>query len=189
MVSKAASTANRLSQADEALRGGLAARGVNRLPRGRGHRNVNKNVHRNASNVGNPDRSGPSQGGNARNVGDNGDAVDRINQLAAAVTQMATMLTQINGMPIPPEVQQLGGEIPRVEASHHNENPSGDGRGQAPPVSHRAGNTNRGPEGSRHENEKSHNVADNSQNLSHHGSHQHRDLGNDLNSQLRGQDM
>ena len=36
---------------------------------------------------------------------------------------MAMMLTQINGMPIPPEVQQLGGEIPHLEASHHDEHP------------------------------------------------------------------
>ena len=63
-----------------------------------------------------------------------------------------------------------------MEASHHNENPSRDGRGQAPTVSHRAGNTNRGPEGSSHENERSHNVAKKSQNLSHHESHQHRNL-------------
>ncbi|KAL5564759.1 hypothetical protein UlMin_027923 [Ulmus minor] len=162
---------------------------MNRPPRGRGRRHVNRNVRGNASNLGNPAHSGPSQGGNAGNVGDNGDAIDRINQLAAAVTQMATMLTQINGMPIPPEVQQLGGEIPRLEASHHNENPSGDGRGRAPTVSHRAANTNRGPEGSRHENERSHNVADNSQNLSHHENRQRHDLRDDLNSRLHGQDM
>ena len=187
MVSEAASTANGRSQADEAPRGSLAARGTNRPPRGRGRRPANRNVRGNASNVGNPARSGPSQGGNAGNVGDNGDAIDRINQLAAAVTQMATMLTQINGMPIPLEVQQLGGEIPRLEASHQNL--SGNGRGRALTISHHAGNTNRGLEGSLHENERSHNVADNSQNLSHHESCQHHDLRDDLNSRLRGQDM
>ena len=127
MVSETASTANGRSQADEAPRGSLAARGINRPPRGRGRRPANRNVRGNASNVGNHVRSGPNQEGNAGNVGDNGDAIDRINQLAAAVTQMATMLTQINGMPIPLEVEQLGGEIPRLEASHHN--PSGNGRG------------------------------------------------------------
>lgn len=146
MVSKATSTANRRSQTDEAPQGSQATRGMNRPPRGWGHRHVNRNVWGNASNLGNPAHSGPSQGGNAGDVGDNGDAIDRINQLAATVTQMATMLTQINGMPIPLEVQQLEGEIPRVEASHHNENPSGDGRGRAPTVSHHAGNTNHGPE-------------------------------------------
>ncbi|KAL5579241.1 hypothetical protein UlMin_011683 [Ulmus minor] len=103
MVSEAASTANRHTRADEAPQGSLAARGTNRPPHGRGRQHVNRNVRGNASNVGNPARSGPSQGGNAGNVGDNGDAIDRINQLAAAVTQMAMMLTQINGMPIPPE--------------------------------------------------------------------------------------
>ena len=129
MVSEATSIANGCSQVDEAPRGSLAARGINRPLRGRGRRPTNRNVRGNASNVGNPARSGPSQGGNAGNVGDNGDAIDRINQLAAAVTQMATMLTQINGMPIPLEVQQLGGEIPRLEASHQNR--SGNGRGRA----------------------------------------------------------
>ena len=79
---------------------------------------------------------------------------------------MATMITQINGMPIPLEVQQLGGEIPRLEASYHH--PSGNGRGRALTISHHAGNTDHGLEGSRHEDERSHNVADNSQNLSHH---------------------
>ena len=114
MVSEAASTANRRYQADEASRGSLAARGINRPLRGRGRQPANRNVRGNASNIGNTARSGPSQGGNAGNVGDNGDAIDRINQLTAAVTQMATMLTQINGMPILLEVQQLGGEIPRL---------------------------------------------------------------------------
>ena len=187
MVSEAASTTNRRSQADEAPRGSLAARGMNRPPRGRGRRHVNRNVRGNASNLGNPAHSGPSQGGNAGNVGDNGDAIDRINQLAATVTQMATMLTQINGMPIPPEVQQLGGEIPRLEAFHHN--PSGNGRGRALTISHHAGNTNHDLGGSRHEDERSHNVADNSQNLSHHENRQRHDLRDDLNSRLRGQDM
>ena len=125
MVSETASTANGRSQADEAPRGSLAARRINRPPRGRGRRPANRNFRGNASNVGNPARSGPSQGGNAGNVGDNGDAIDHIDQLAAAVTQMAIMLTQINGMPIPHEVQKLGREIPLLEASHHN--PSGNG--------------------------------------------------------------
>ena len=79
---------------------------MNRLVRGRGHRLVNRNVRGNASNLGNPARSGPSQGGNAGNVGDNGDVIDCINQLVAAITQMAMRLTQIIGMPIPAEVQQ-----------------------------------------------------------------------------------
>ena len=56
-----------------------------------------------------------------------------------------------------------------MEASHHN--PYGDGQGRAPIISYRAGNTNHGPKGSLHENERSHNVAKNSQNLSHHESH------------------
>ena len=86
MVSEAASTANGHSQANETPRGSLAARGINRPPRGRGRRPTNRNVRGNASNVGNPVRSGPSQEGNAGNVGDNGDAIDRINQLAAAIT-------------------------------------------------------------------------------------------------------
>ena len=86
MVSEAASTANRRSQADEAPRGSQAARGMNRPPRGRGCRHVNRNVRGNANNLGNPAHSGPSQGGNAGDVGDNGDAIDRINQLAVAVT-------------------------------------------------------------------------------------------------------
>ena len=73
-----------------------------------------------------------------------------------------------------------------MEASHHNEHPSRDGRGWAPTVSHCAGNTNHGPEGSRHENERLHNVAKNSQNISHHESHQHRHLRDDLNSRLHG---
>ncbi|KAL5542882.1 hypothetical protein UlMin_010592 [Ulmus minor] len=90
-------------------------------------------------------------------------------------------------MPIPLEVQQLGGEIPRLEASHHN--PSGNGRGRALTISHHAGNTDHGLEGSRHEDERSHNVADNSQNLSHHENRQRHDLRDDLNSRLRGQDM
>ena len=105
MVSEVASTANRCSRADEVPQGSLVAREVNRPPRGRGRRNANRNIRGNPSNIGDPARSGPSQGGNNGNVGDNGDAIDRINQLAAAVTQMATMLTKINGMPIPLEVQ------------------------------------------------------------------------------------
>ncbi len=100
---------------------------MNIPPSGQGHRSVNRNVRGNASNLGNPARSGPSQEENAENIGDNGDAIDRINQLATAVTQMATILTQINEMPIPPEVQRLGGEIRRMEASHHNEHHFEDG--------------------------------------------------------------
>ena len=97
------------------------------------------------------------------------------------------MLTQINGMPIPLEVQQLRRKIPHLEASHHNY--FGDGQGRAPIVSHHAGNNNHGPEGGRCENERSHNVADNSQNLSHHEGRQRHDLQDNLNSRLRGQDM
>ena len=58
---------------------------------------------------------GPGQRGNAGNAGANRDANDCINQLAAAITQMAIRLTQINGMPILLEVQQFGGEIPCFE--------------------------------------------------------------------------
>ena len=104
MVSKAASTANRRSQADEAPQGSQVARGTNRPPCGRGHRHVNRNVCGNASNLGNPAHSGPSQGENARNVGDKGYTINYINQLAATITQMAMMLAQINGMPILLEV-------------------------------------------------------------------------------------
>ena len=63
-----------------------------------------------------------------------------------------------------------------MEASHHNEHSYEDERGQAPIVSHCVGNTNHGPERSLHENERSHNVADNSQNMSHHEIHQYRYL-------------
>ena len=52
---------------------------------------------------------------------------DPINQIATDVAQVATMLTQANGIPIPHVVQQLGVEIPRLEASHQNEYPVGDG--------------------------------------------------------------
>ena len=79
MVSEAASTANRHSHANEAPQGSLATRGMNRPPCGRGRRPVNRNVRGNASNLGNPARSSPSQGGNAENVGDNGDTIDCIN--------------------------------------------------------------------------------------------------------------
>ena len=62
MVSEAASTANRRSQADEAPRGSQAARGMNRPPRGRGRRHINRNVRGNASNLGNPTHSGAATG-------------------------------------------------------------------------------------------------------------------------------
>ena len=79
MVSEAASTTNRRSQADEAPRGSQAAQGMNRPPRGRGHCHINRNVQGNASNLGNPAHSGPSQEGNAGDIGDNRDAIDHIN--------------------------------------------------------------------------------------------------------------
>ena len=85
---------------------------------------LNRNIHGNASNLEKLARSGPSHEENARNIGNNEDAVDCINLLVTAAAQMATMLTQINKMPIPPTVQQLRGEIPRMETSHHNETPS-----------------------------------------------------------------
>ena len=78
MVSEAASTTNRRSHVDEAPQGSQVARGMNRPPCGRGRRHVNRNVRGNASNLGNPARSGPSQGENVGNIGDNGDAIDRI---------------------------------------------------------------------------------------------------------------
>ena len=61
MVSEAASIVNGRSQADEALRGSLVAQRINRTPCGRGRRPANRNVHGNASNVGNPARSGPTR--------------------------------------------------------------------------------------------------------------------------------
>ena len=86
---------------------------------------------------------------------------------------MATRLTQINRMPIPLEVQQLGGEITCLEVSHHNQHPFKDEQGWAPTVSYCVGNThntNHGHEGNCYENERSHNVIENSQNLSNHKS-------------------
>ena len=59
-------------------------------------------------------------------------------------------------------------------------------------VSHHVGNTRNtghGPERSHRENRRSHNVIVNSQNHSYQGSLQHRDLWDDFNSRLRGQDM
>ena len=129
--------------------------------------------------------SSPRQRGNPGNARANGDANDHINQLAAAIPQMATRLTQINRMPIPLEVQQLGGEIPCLEVSHHNEHPLRDKRGRALTISYRVGNThntNHDPEGNRYENESSCNVTDNSQNLSNHKSCQHCNQQDDLNS-------
>ena len=70
---------------------------------------------------------GPSQGSNSENARANGGIDDRISQISTAVTQVAAMLTQANGIPIPPVVHQLGGEIPHLEASHQNENPVKDG--------------------------------------------------------------
>ena len=75
------------------------------------------NAHRNASNLGNP---APSQGGNVENVGADGGIDDRINQIAAPITHMATMLTQVNGMLVPLAVKRVGVEIPRLEAFHQN---------------------------------------------------------------------
>ena len=46
---------------------------------------------------------------------------NRINHIATANTQMATMLTQVNGMPLQPTVQQLGVAIPCLEVSHQYE--------------------------------------------------------------------
>ena len=93
---------------------------------------------RNASNLANP---GPSQGANAEKVRANGGIDDRINQIVIVVTQMAAMLMQANGMPIPHVVQKLGAEIPHLEASHQNEHPAGNGRGEAPTINHHDGNT------------------------------------------------
>ncbi|KAL5577214.1 hypothetical protein UlMin_018913 [Ulmus minor] len=45
-----------------------------------------------------------------------------------------------------------------MEVSHHNEHPFERGRGQAPTISHHAGNTNHGPKGSRRENERHDNT-------------------------------
>ena len=42
---------------------------------------------------------------------------DHIDQIATAVAQLVAMLTQANEIPIPPMVQQLGVDIPNLEAS------------------------------------------------------------------------
>ena len=52
---------------------------------------------------------------------------DCINQIATAVAQVAAMLPQANGIPIPRTVQQLAVEIPRLEAIHQNEHWAGNG--------------------------------------------------------------
>ena len=41
-----------------------------------------------------------------------------INQIVTAIAQVAAMLTQANRKPILPAVQELGVEIPCLEASH-----------------------------------------------------------------------
>ena len=38
----------------------------------------------------------------------------KIDQLAYAITQIAAVVTQVNGVPIPPGVEQLGVQIPQV---------------------------------------------------------------------------
>ena len=133
---------------------------MNRAQFARGRPSIN----RNASNLANPD---PSQKDNVENAGANGNVNDRIKQLATAITQMATMLTQVNGMPIPLVVQQLGVEIPHLEAFHQSEHLVEDRQGRAPTVSHHVGNTRNtihGPKRIRNEDERSCNVIVNSQN-------------------------
>ena len=118
MVSEVDSIANGQgshSNIDEAQLVNQAARGRNRAQRARGQPSINKNAHRNASNLANPS---PSQGGNAENAGANRGVDDYNNQIAAVITQMATMFIQVNGMPIPPAVQQLGVKIPSFKVSH-----------------------------------------------------------------------
>ena len=52
---------------------------------------------------------------------------------------MATMITQANGMHIPPVIQQLGVKIPYLEGPHQNEGSFGNDR--ALTVNHHAQNT------------------------------------------------
>ena len=118
MISKAALATNGRSgrsNTDKAKLGNQAARGWNIPPRNQGCSLANMNARTNASNHGNPS---PSHGDNAENARVNGGANNRINQIAVVVAQMAAMLTQANGMPIPHAMQQLGVEIPHLELSH-----------------------------------------------------------------------
>ena len=85
------------------------------------------NVRMNASNHA---YSRYSQGGNIEDTGANEGVGNRINHIAIVITQMAPMLNQANGMPIPPAVQQLGAEIPRLETSYQNEHSARNGQGQ-----------------------------------------------------------
>lgn len=101
---------------------------------------------------------------------------------------MATMLNKTNGMYVPPDVLQLGAEIPCLEIPYQNKHLARNGRGRAPTVNRHNGNTwniGHGPKMSYRENERSHNVVVNSPNHSNQGSHHLRD---DLNSRFRGQD-
>lgn len=96
---------------------------------------------------------------------------------------MATMVTQVNGMPVSSAVQPLGVEIPHLEVSYQNEHSIEDRRGQAPTVSRHTkntSNTGHGLEGSHNENKQSRNVI---------GDSQHCDLRDDFNSWLCGRDI
>lgn len=100
---------------------------------------------------------------------------------------MAAILNQINGVLIPPVMQWTGEEIP-----HQGEPSTGSGRNRASTVNRYTGNTlkiNRDPEGNHNGNERSHSKLFNSQNHSHQGNHQNRNLLDDLNSRLQEQDL
>ena len=86
MVSEEASITNGRggqSNVDGAQPGNQVVRGRNKAPCSCGCPPLNKNAHRNASNLTNPS---PSQGGNAENAKVNGDMDNRINQIATTIT-------------------------------------------------------------------------------------------------------
>ena len=50
-----------------------------------------------------------------------------IDQVVVAIAQIAAILTQANGMPIPPAMQELGVEIQDLEVSRYNKHPARNG--------------------------------------------------------------
>ena len=58
---------------------------------------------------------------NACNNASNPDINQQVDQLAATIAQIATVITQANGVPIAAEILQLGLQIPQVVIPLRNE--------------------------------------------------------------------